>query len=216
MTKRTKEILALLDEAYTREYKCYLNYETPWQLLIATILSAQCTDARVNLVTKDLFQKYASLERFAYADIKELEQDIKPTGFYRNKAKNIIACTRKLVEDFNGTVPSSLEELTSLAGVGRKTANVIRGNIFHEPSVVVDTHVKRISRRLGLTKEEDPEKIEYDLMKKLPKDHWILYNIQIITFGRQICFARSPKCEECFLTAYCVEYGKKQKNRKKD
>lgn len=216
MTKRTKEILALLDEAYTREYKCYLNYETPWQLLIATILSAQCTDARVNLVTKDLFQKYDSLEKFAYADIKELEQDIKPTGFYRNKAKNIIACTRTLVEDFNGTVPSSLEELTSLAGVGRKTANVIRGNIFHEPSVVVDTHVKRISRRLGLTKEEDPEKIEYDLMKKLPKDHWILYNIQIITFGRQICFARSPKCEECFLTAYCVEHGKKQKNRKKD
>lgn len=216
MTKRTKEILALLDEAYTREYKCYLNYETPWQLLIATILSAQCTDARVNLVTKDLFQKYDSLEKFAYADIKELEQDIKPTGFYRNKAKNIIACTRTLVEDFKGTVPSSLEELTSLAGVGRKTANVIRGNIFHEPSVVVDTHVKRISRRLGLTKEEDPEKIEYDLMKKLPKDHWILYNIQIITFGRQICFARSPKCEECFLTDYCVEHGKKQKNRKKD
>ncbi len=211
MTKRTKEILALLDEAYTREYKCYLHYETPWQLLIATILSAQCTDARVNLVTKDLFQKYDSLEKFAYADLHQLEEDIKPTGFYRNKAKNIIACAKKLVEEFGGVVPGSLEKLTSLAGVGRKTANVIRGNIFHEPSVVVDTHVKRISRRLGLTKETDPEKIEYDLMKKLPKDHWILYNIQIITFGRQICFARNPKCEECFLTGYCVEYGKKQK-----
>lgn len=215
MTKRTKEILALLDEAYTREYKCYLHYETPWQLLIATILSAQCTDARVNLVTEDLFRKYDSLEKFAGANLRELEQDIKPTGFYRNKAKNIIACAKKLVEEFGGVVPNSLEELTSLAGVGRKTANVIRGNIFHEPSVVVDTHVKRISKRLGLTKEEDPEKIEFDLMKKLPRDHWILYNIQIITFGRQICFARSPKCEECFLTGYCTEYGKKQKKGKK-
>lgn len=210
MTKRTKEILDLLDEQYTREYKCYLNYETPWQLLIATMLSAQCTDARVNVVTKDLFVKYDTLEKFAYADLAQLEQDIKPTGFYRNKARNIIACARTLVEEYNGEVPNSLEALTSLAGVGRKTANVIRGNIFHEPSVVVDTHVKRISRRLGLTREEDPEKIEFDLMKKLPKDHWILYNIQIITFGRQICFARSPKCEECFLTKYCKERPKKR------
>lgn len=213
MTKRTKAILDLLDEVYTREYKCYLNHETPWQLLIATMLSAQCTDARVNIVTKELFRKYDTVEKFANADVKELEQDIKPTGFYHNKAKNIIACTKKLVEEYHGEVPRSLEDLTSLAGVGRKTANVIRGNIFDEPSVVVDTHVKRISRRLGLTKEEDPEKIEFDLMKKLPKDHWILYNIQIITFGRQICFARSPKCEECFLTDYCMEY--KEKNRKK-
>lgn len=210
MTKRTKEILDLLDEQYTREYKCYLNYETPWQLLIATMLSAQCTDARVNVVTKDLFVKYDTLEKFAYGDLAQLEQDIKPTGFYRNKARNIIACARTLVEEYNGEVPNSLEALTSLAGVGRKTANVIRGNIFHEPSVVVDTHVKRISRRLGLTREEDPEKIEFDLMKKLPKDHWILYNIQIITFGRQICFARSPKCEECFLTKYCKERPKKR------
>ena len=215
MTKRTKEILNLLDEVYTTEYKCYLNYETPWQLLIATMLSAQCTDARVNLVTADLFQKYKTLEDFANADLKELEQDIKPTGFYHNKAKNIIACSKALVEKHAGEVPDSLEELTALAGVGRKTANVIRGNIFHEPSVVVDTHVKRISRRLGLTKEEDPEKIEYELMKKLPKDHWILYNIQIITFGRQICFARSPKCEECFLTQYCTEYKEKQKKSKR-
>ena len=203
MKKRTKEILAILDEQYGREYVCYLNYETPWQLLIATMLSAQCTDARVNIVTADLFQKYDTLEKFANADLKELEQDIKPTGFYHNKAKNIIACTRDLLYRFGGEVPRSLEDLTSLAGVGRKTANVIRGNIYHDPSVVVDTHVKRISRRLGLTKNEDPEKIETDLMKELPKDHWILYNIQIITLGRTICIARRPKCAECALNRVC-------------
>lgn len=208
MTKRTKEILDLLDEQYGTEYICYLNYETPWQLLIATMLSAQCTDARVNIVTKDLFQKYDTLEKFAGADLKELEQDIHSTGFYHNKAKNIIACSRALLDNYKGEVPRKLEELTSLAGVGRKTANVIRGNIYHEPSVVVDTHVKRISRKLGLTKEEDPVKIEYDLMKKLPKDHWILWNIHIITFGRTICTARSPKCQECFLTRYCKGYKK--------
>lgn len=204
---RTKEILHLLDEQYTREYKCYLNHETPWQLLVATMLSAQCTDARVNIVTKDLFVKYDTVEKFAYARQEELEQDIRPTGFYRNKAKNIIACMKVIHEKYHDEVPSDLEALTSLAGVGRKTANVIRGNIYHEPSIVVDTHVKRISQRLGLTKEKDPEKIEYELMQVLPKDHWILYNIQIITFGRAICFARSPKCEECFLRAYCVERG---------
>lgn len=208
MTKRTGEILALLDEQYGTEYVCYLNYETPWQLLIATMLSAQCTDARVNIVTAELFRKYDTLEKFADADLAELEQDIKPTGFYHNKAKNIIACAKALVYEYHGEVPNDLEALTSLAGVGRKTANVIRGNIYHEPSVVVDTHVKRISRRLGLTKEEDPVKIEFDLMKKLPKDHWILWNIHIITFGRTICTARSPKCEQCFLTKYCKEKKK--------
>ena len=200
MDKRTFE---LLDEHYTTEYKCYLNHENAWQLLIATMLSAQCTDARVNIVTKDLFKKYPSLNSFANADIKELEQDIKPTGFYHNKAKNIILCAKKLVNDFDGQVPKTIEELTSLAGVGRKTANVIRGNIYHEPSIVVDTHVKRISKKLGFTKEEDPEKIEYDLMKVLPKDHWILFNIQIITHGRSICPARNPKCGQCFLCDYC-------------
>ncbi len=205
MTKRTAEIIKRLDEAYTTEYKCYLNYETPWQLLIATILSAQCTDERVNIVTKDLFQKYDSLEKFAGADLKELEQDIHSTGFYHNKAKNIIGCAQALLHKHGGEVPGSIEELTSLPGVGRKTANVIRGNIYHDPSVVVDTHVKRISKRLGLSKSDDPEKVEQELMKALPKDHWILYNIQIITFGRSICTARSPKCEECFLTEFCKE-----------
>lgn len=208
MTKRTEEILRRLDETYTTEYKCYLHYETPWQLLIATILSAQCTDERVNIVTKDLFKKYDSLEKFAGADLKELERDIHSTGFYHNKAKNIIGCTQALLHKHGGEVPRTIEELTALPGVGRKTANVIRGNIYHDPSVVVDTHVKRISKRLGLSKSDDPEKVEQELMKALPKDHWILYNIQIITFGRSICTARSPKCEECFLTEFCKERKK--------
>ncbi len=205
-TKRTKEILAILDEQYGTEYVCYLEHKNPWQLLFATILSAQCTDERVNLVTGDLFAKYPTLEAFADAGLEELEQDIHSTGFYHNKAKNIIACARRLVTDFGGQVPCSMEELTSLPGVGRKTANVIRGNIYHEPSIVVDTHVKRISAKLGLTKETDPEKIEHDLEKVLPRDHWILWNIHIITFGRQICFARNPKCGECFLRRYCKWY----------
>ncbi len=207
MKKRTKEILNILDDQYSVEYKCYLNYDTPWQLLIATILSAQCTDQRVNIVTADLFKKYSSIEALAMADLKELEEDIHSTGFYHNKAKNIIACCQTLHTQYHDKVPSTIEELTSLAGVGRKTANVIRGNIFHEPSIVVDTHVKRISKKLGFTKEDNPEKVEYDLMKVLPKDHWILYNIQIITFGRDICEARLPKCEKCRLTKYCSYFN---------
>ncbi len=201
--KRTLEILKRLDDTYGTEMICYLNHETPWQLLIAVILSAQCTDARVNIVTKDLFKKYPDLNAFANASLAEMEEDIRSTGFYHNKAKNIIACARMLLEKHGGKVPDTLEELIALPGVGRKTANVILGNVYHKPSVVVDTHVKRISKRLGFTKEEDPEKIEYDLMKKLPKDHWILYNIQIITFGREICFARNPKCEICPLQDLC-------------
>ena len=207
--KRTEEILKRLDEEYGTEYICYLNHETPWQLLIAVILSAQCTDARVNIVTKDLFAKYDSLEKFANANLKELEMDIRPTGFFHNKAKNIIACAKRLIEVYGGEVPSELEDLLTLAGVGRKTANVIRGNIYNQPSIVVDTHVKRISKRLGFTKEEDPEKIEFELMRKLPKEHWILYNIQIISFGRNICLARSPKCQECFLSDLCKSKDKR-------
>ena len=206
MKKRTKEILEILDAQYGTDFVCYLNHESPWQLLLATMLSAQCTDARVNIVTEGLFKKYTSVDAFADADLRELEQDIKPTGFYHNKAKNIIACMKDIRDKFGGEVPRDIEDLVSLAGVGRKTANVIRGNIYHEPSVVVDTHVKRISNRLGLTKNKDPEKIEQDLMKELPKNHWILYNIQIITFGRSVCTARSPKCQDCFLQKYCKEY----------
>ena len=201
--ERIQKILAALDREYGTEYRCYLNHETPWQLLIAVIMSAQCTDARVNIVTADLFRKYDTLEKFANADLKELEQDIHSTGFYHMKAKNIIACCRDLVDKHGSEVPRTIEELTALAGVGRKTANVIRGNIYNEPSIVVDTHVKRISRKLGLTKSEDPVKIEQDLMKALPRDHWILWNIHIITLGRSICIARRPKCGECFLREFC-------------
>lgn len=200
---RVGRILEALDREYGREYRCYLNHETPWQLLIAVIMSAQCTDARVNIVTERLFKKYDSLKAFAEASLKELEKDIHSTGFYHMKAKNIIACCRDLVEKYQGRVLETIEELTSLAGVGRKTANVIRGNIYNEPSIVVDTHVKRISRKLGLTKETAPEKIEYDLMKVLPRDHWILWNIHIITLGRTICVARRPKCDICFLKENC-------------
>ncbi len=207
MTQKEKErvsrIMALLDNEYGTDYRCYLDHDSAWQLLIATILSAQCTDARVNIVTKDLFVKYPDIKSFAGADQEELEQDIKSTGFYRNKAKNIILCCRRLLTEFDGKVPEDIDDLTSLAGVGRKTANVIRGNIYNIPSIVVDTHVKRISKKLGFTEEEDPVKIEYELMKVLPKDHWILYNIHIITLGRSICTARNPKCEECFLKGEC-------------
>ena len=208
MKKRTGEIIEILNECYGTEYVCYLDYETPWQLLIATILSAQCTDARVNIVTKDLFRKYTSVKDFANANLYELEKDIKSTGFYRNKAKNIIACMKDVDSRFDGEIPRDIEDLTSLAGVGRKTANVIRSNIYRDPSVVVDTHVMRISKRLKMTKESTPEKIEIDLMKELPKEHWILWNIQIIAFGRSICMARNPKCMECPLTDYCRDYSR--------
>lgn len=204
--ERIQNIITALNREYGTEIRCFLNHETPWQLLIATILSAQCTDERVNLVTARLFKKYPRLEDFAFADVRELEKDIHSTGFYRNKAKNIIACAHKLILEYDGVVPRDIEDLVSLAGVGRKTANVIRGNIYNEPSIVVDTHVKRVSNRLGLTKEEDPVKIEFDLMDKLPKEQWIPYNLQIITHGRSICNARSPKCEQCFLREYCT-YG---------
>ena len=214
--ERVAKILERLDLEYGTEYRCFLNYETPWQLLIAVMLSAQCTDARVNIVTADLFKKYDSIEKFANADLKELEKDIHSTGFYHTKAKNIISCCKTLLEKHDGEVPSELSELTALAGVGRKTANVIRGNIYNEPSIVVDTHVKRISKKLGLTENDDPEKVEYDLMEVLPKDRWILWNINIITLGRSICVARSPKCEECFLKDLCpaAEAGKSGRARK--
>ena len=207
MEERVKTITAILDDLYGTEKKVYLDHNTPWQLLIATILSAQCTDARVNIVTKDLYRKYPTLEAFANADVKEMEQDIRSIGFYHSKAKNIIACARRLVDDFGGEVPRSLEDLVTLPGVGRKTANVIRGNIYGDASIVVDTHVKRISKRLGLTEKTDPTDVEYDLMEALPQDHWIIYNLQIITHGRKICTARSPKCGECALHEVCVSKG---------
>ena len=205
MTKKEKvnQVLALLFEYYGPT-NCYLDHENEWQLLIATMLSAQCTDDRVNIVTKELFQKYRSIKDFAEAEVQELEKDVYSTGFYHNKAKNIIACCQQLLMLHDGQVPSSIEELTALAGVGRKTANVVRGNWYHIPSVVVDTHVKRVSNLLGLTNNHDPVKIEFDLMKLIPKEKWIQVNTQMIAHGRKICIARRPKCEECFLSPYCV------------
>ena len=200
---RLQNILDKLDKAYGTEKKMYLEYNTPWQLLFATILSAQCTDARVNIVTRDLYKKYDSLEKFASASIAEMERDIHSIGFYHNKAKNLIACAKKLLSDFNGEVPSDLDSLLTLPGVGRKTANVIRGNIVYMPSIVVDTHVKRITKKLGLTESEDPVKIEFELMEILPKDHWILWNTDLITLGRTICIARREKCDICFLREEC-------------
>lgn len=212
-TKRTLEIIDIFRKMYSEEKRCYLEYKEPWQLLVATILSAQCTDARVNLITKDLFVKYPSIRDLAGADLAELEEDIKQAGFYHNKAKNIIGCARMLVYEYDSVVPSDIEELTRLPGVGRKTANVIRGNIFGIDSIVVDTHVRRISNRLKLTDESDPEKIEYDLMKAVPKDYWILINMWFITFGRTVCKAQSPKCQECPLAGYCRDCRKSQPHR---
>ncbi len=209
--ERVQIILERLDAQYTTEYRCYLNYETPWQLLFATMLSAQCTDARVNLVTKDLFVKYPTVQAFAEASQEDMEQDIRTVGFFHDKARNLIACAKMLTERFGGEVPGGIDELVQLPGVGRKTANVIRGNIFREPSIVVDTHVKRIAGKLGLTTETDPEKVERALMKVLPKDHWILFNIHIITLGRSICTARNPQCADCFLQDVCPA-GRKQNN----
>ena len=205
MTKeeRVREILARLDEQYGTDLACYLEHEDAWQLLVATILSAQCTDARVNLVTPALFAKYDSMEKFAEATIPELEEAIRSTGFYHNKARNIKACAQMLLRDYGGQVPSEIDELVKLPGVGRKTANVIRGNIFRIPSVVVDTHVGRLSRRLGLTEAQDPEKVEYDLMACIPEDHWILINLDLIALGRSICKSQKPRCAECFLQDIC-------------
>lgn len=201
--ERIDEIIKRLIERYGGESRTYLEHENAWQLLFATILSAQCTDDRVNMVTKELFKKYKTLEDFAGADLKEMEDDVHSTGFYHNKAKNIIACARMLLSEYGGEVPKELEKLIVLPGVGRKTANVVRGNIFDIPSIVVDTHVKRISKKLGITTTEDPVKAEFELMEALPESAWIIWNLDIIALGREICVARNPKCENCFLSDVC-------------
>lgn len=211
MRKNTAAILKLLDENYGAFARCYLDYKEPWQLLISTILSAQCTDARVNQVTPELFKKYPDIKSLAMADISELEEDIRSTGFFHNKAKNIIGCCKKLHYEFKDELPSTIEELTSLPGVGRKTANVVRSHIFNIDSVVVDTHVKRISNKLGLAKGDDPVKLEFALMKEIPKDHWSRINTQLIKLGREICKAPTPKCSQCFLTEVCPTYKKDKK-----
>lgn len=208
MDDRIEKILERLDEYYGTDVICYLEHENAWQLLIATMLSAQCTDARVNIVTRELFKKYRALEDFAAAECRELEKDIHSTGFYHNKAKNIIGTARIITEEYGGEVPSDINLLTRLPGVGRKTANVIRGNIYNIDSIVVDTHVGRISRKLGITAETDPVKVEMELYGKLPQNHWTLWNMQLITHGRQICTARKPDCEKCFLRDLCPSAGK--------
>ncbi|MBO4281041.1 MAG: endonuclease III [Lachnospiraceae bacterium] len=203
--ERVRAICERLNEHYSTDLTCYLTHEDAWQLLVATILSAQCTDARVNIVTRELFKRFPTPETLGNAELSEVEEYVRPTGFYHDKAKHIIACSKEIAERYGGVVPSDIGLLTKLPGVGRKTANVIRGNVFHEPSIVVDTHVKRISRKLGLTKSEDPVQIEKDLMRLLPKEQWILWNIQIIAHGRSICPARKPQCETCFLKDLCKE-----------
>jgi endonuclease III len=200
---RTKKIIAGLRKAYPNAH-CELNYSTPLELLVATILSAQCTDKRVNLVTHELFKKYRNARDYAEAPLADLEQAIKTAGFFRNKAKNIQACCRKLVEKHGGEVPRAMAELTHLDGVGRKTANVVLGNAFNlNEGVVVDTHVGRLSERLGLTREKSPEKIEQDLMKLVPREQWTLFSHWLIWHGRRRCDARKPDCAECEIRTLC-------------
>lgn len=188
---------------------CALIFETPFQLLVATILSAQCTDKQVNKVTPTLFEKYADAKAMAKADIEDVEKIIHSTGFYKNKAKNIVNAALGLVERFGGVVPSNIDDLTSLAGVGRKTANVVLGNAFDIPGMVVDTHVKRISNRMGLTKHDDPEKIEQDLMKIIPENQWTLFSHRLVLFGRSVCDAKKPDCVNCKVEDVCS--GRKTK-----
>jgi endonuclease-3 len=205
---RVKAILQKLDEAYPA-VTCALKHENPFQLLISTILSAQCTDERVNIVTATLFPKYPSPKSFAYADSKELEQDIRPTGFFRNKTKSIMGASKRIVEEYGGEVPRTMDELLTLAGVARKTANVVLGTAFGVASgVVVDTHVQRLAGRLDLTKNTDPKKIEQDLMRIIPQEKWILFSHQLIWHGRRVCQARKPKCIECNLERICYSKDK--------
>ena len=205
---RVRAILAKLDEAYPA-VTCALTHENPFQLLISTILSAQCTDERVNQVTQTLFPKYPTPQHFAYANPSELEQDIRPTGFFRNKTKSIIGASKKIVEEFGGEVPRTIEQLLTLPGVARKTANVVLGTAFGIASgVVVDTHVQRLSGRLDLSRNTDPKKIEQDLMRIIPQDRWILFSHQLIWHGRKVCQARKPRCAECNLERICYSKDK--------
>ncbi|MCP9446286.1 MAG: endonuclease III [Nitrospira sp.] len=190
--------------------KVELDYHSPWELLVATILSAQCTDRRVNQVTPDLFRRYPSPRHMAQADPIEVESIIKPTGFYKTKAKHVIECGRAIVERFRGKVPATMEELTSLPGVGRKTANVILGAAFGRPAVVVDTHVKRVANRLNLTDSDDPERIEHDLQRLFPRRQWIGLSQRLLLHGRYVCLARTPRCGACSLYGLCHWKGKRR------
>ena len=207
--KRIKTIIKILSKEIP-DSKIALRFSNPLELLIATILSAQCTDVKVNQVTMDLFKKYHSVTDYAKANLTELEEDIRPTGFYRHKAKSIQRCCHELVARFEGEVPRTLEELVTLPGVGRKTANVILGNAFGTPGITVDTHVHRVSQRIGLTKNDDPVKIEFDLMEVVPKEEWTHFSNLLIWHGRRTCMARKPLCETCPIRKLC-DYGSKIK-----
>ncbi len=205
---RLKRILDELDRLFPKA-TCALEHRDAWQLLVATILSAQCTDERVNKVTPGLFKKYPAIEDFANASQDELAQDIRSTGFFNNKARSLIGAARKILSDYNGQVPRTIEELLTVPGAARKTANVVLGTAFGIASgVVVDTHVQRVSQRLDLTKNTEPAKIEQDLMKTIPRERWILFSHQVIHFGRQICMARRPRCGVCPLDPICYAKDK--------
>jgi len=206
--KRVAAILAKLDEAYPTA-TCELKHENAFQLLISTILSAQCTDVRVNQVTATLYKKYPNAEAFAHANPSELEQEIRPTGFFRNKTKSIMGASKGIIENFGGQVPKTMDEILTLPGVARKTANVVLGTAYGiAVGVVVDTHVIRLSRRLDLTKHEDPKKIEEDLMRVIPKEKWITFSHQLIWHGRRVCVARTPRCLDCNLESICYSKDK--------
>src|SRR5256885_5957846 len=206
--KRVTAILAKLDEAYP-DANCELKHQNAFQLLISTILSAQCTDVRVNQVTETLYKKYPNAEAFAHANPNELEQEIRPTGFFRNKTKSIMGASKGILENFGGQLPRTMDEILTLPGVARKTANVVLGTAYGIASgVVVDTHVIRLSRRLDLTKHEDPKKIEPDLMRAIPREKWIKFSHQLIWHGRRVCIARKPKCLDCNLESICYSKDK--------
>ena len=205
--KNTARILELLEEHYPGAW-CTLDHRNAYQLLVATVLSAQCTDERVNKTTPALFQAYPDPAALAAAEITELEELVRPTGFFRNKAKNLKGAAQKITDEFEGEVPGNLEDLVSLPGVARKTANVVLGCAFDTPGVVVDTHVKRLSARLGWTVNTNPDKIEQDLMKIWPRERWTKLGHQVILHGRQVCQARRPMCSQCFLNALCPYDGK--------
>ena len=209
---RIPKIVRLLSKLYP-DAQCALHHENPLQLLIATILSAQCTDVRVNLVTPALFRRFPDARSFAEANPKELEIAIQSTGFFRNKTRNIIACCKQIVEQHGGQVPRTMEELVKLPGVGRKTANVILGAAFGEAGITVDTHVLRLSRRLGLTRETKPDKVEQDLMKLMPPNEWTPFSHRMIFHGRQLCFARNPNCAGCLLAPVCPKIGVQGKKK---
>lgn len=205
-------ILSVLEEKFGNP-KCALNYKTPFELLIAVILSAQCTDKRVNIVTMDMFKEINTPEEFSNLDLKIIEERVKSTGFYRNKSKNIKKTSQQILRDYDGQVPKKMEELLKLSGVGRKTANVVRGEIWGlADGITVDTHVKRLSRLIGLTEEESPEKIEKDLMKIVPHNKWIKFSHLLILQGRDKCIARRPKCLECEINKVCKMFIENSKN----